>query len=178
MALVLLAMGAEVQAQSNQKLLSILEGRNQHRKFLTLVTNAGLTALLDGPGPFTIFAPTDAAYGNLPTVNGSDDATTYAISNRVAALFGSSDSNSVRREVLYHVASGNLTAAALGGLLKVTMNEGGKVNVTKPGGNLRVNHAGVSQSDIVASNGRIHILDSALVSPALGATMKIGRAHV
>ena len=51
------------------------------------------------------------------------------------------------------------------------MNEGGTVNVTKPGGNLRVNHAGVNQSDIVASNGRIHILDSALVSPALGASL-------
>ena len=127
--------------------------------FGTLVqalTAAGLVDTLKGAGPFTVFAPNDAAFAKLPA-------------GVVAELVKPENKASLSRILQYHVTSGNLTAAAIEALTlpaNVTMLAGGTTTVTKEGTDLKINGAKVVQADVVATNGIIHGID-AVILPAL-----------
>ena len=123
-------------------------------RFTTLVTAvqaAGLEATLRGDGPFTVFAPTDAAFAALPA-------------GTVASLLR--DIPSLSNILLYHVVGAEVYAADVVGLTSATTVQGQPVAITVSGGNVFVNNAQVIITDVQASNGVIHVIDTVILPPA------------
>ncbi|MDY7104625.1 MAG: fasciclin domain-containing protein [Actinomycetota bacterium] len=118
---------------------------------LDLVTQAGLAETLTTGGPFTVFAPTDAAFEELL----ADPAIAEAVS----------DPEVLTRVLLYHVVEGAVTAADLQGVDSVTTLSGQELPVDVA--NLMVGGASIAAADVEASNGVIHVIDGVLV-PELG----------
>jgi uncharacterized surface protein with fasciclin (FAS1) repeats len=108
---------------------------------------AGLTQTLQGKGPFTVFAPTDEAFAKLPP------GTVDALLNDKAKL---------SRILTYHVVSGEVMAKNVKPG-KVATVEGEKINITRGASGVKVNNANVIQTDVVASNGVIHVIDTVLI---------------
>ena len=122
---------------------------------LTALTAADLAAALAGDGPFTVFAPTDAAFQPLV-----DDGTVDALLADIPAL---------TNILLYHVydagAVDAATAISLAGT-SITMMNGAEAALALDGENLTIAGAVISATDIPASNGIIHIIDSVILPPA------------
>ncbi|MCE2658649.1 MAG: fasciclin domain-containing protein [Rubrivivax sp.] len=122
-------------------------------RFKTLakaLTAAGLVDTLKGAGPFTVFAPTDAAFAKLPA--GTLDGLLKDIPKLTALL-------------KYHVLAGKVTAAdvaKLDGKTTKTLN-GETLKVSTQGGVKLNGQVHVAKTDIVASNGLIHVIDSVLM---------------
>ncbi len=119
--------------------------------FVSAVQKAGLTDTLNGAGPYTVFAPTDAAFEALPA--GALDA---LLSNRtlLASVLG------------HHVAEGRFTAANVTGMPTLTMLQGEPVTVTvQVDGGLKIDGALVNRTDIQAGNGVIHVIDAVILPP-------------
>lgn len=114
---------------------------------VTALSKAGLVETLKGPGPFTVFAPTNVAFAKLPA--GTLDAV-LADKAKLTAL------------LQHHVVAKKLTAADLGGMKDVTMLDGKQLAIDSTAG-VKIGAAQVSQADIQASNGVIHIIDTVLV---------------
>ncbi|MBC8087301.1 MAG: fasciclin domain-containing protein [Phycisphaerae bacterium] len=122
------------------------------KTFEKAILEAGLTETLKGPGPFTVFAPTDEAFAKLPP-------------GRLAALL--KDKSALKEVLLYHVVTGRVMAddiAKLNGKSKKTA-EGGDAKIMMMGSGIMVNNANVTKSDILASNGVIHVVDAVMMPP-------------
>ena len=123
--------------------------------FLTLaklLTNAELLDTIKGPGPFTVFAPTDAAFAKVPA------ATLEALA---------ADKAKLTKVLLYHVVPGTLTSKELQSG-EVATAEGSKLRVNVAGSSVTVNDVRVLAPDVMASNGVIHVIDNVLLPPDLG----------
>lgn len=130
-----------------------LAAANESFKTLTAaLTAAGLTETLSGEGPFTVFAPTDAAFAALP-----QDA--------LQELLKPENKQILVKILTYHVVPGKVTSTDLkSGEVKTV--EGGAVNVkVDPAAGVTVNDAKVVQPDIQASNGVIHVIDKVILPP-------------
>lgn len=118
---------------------------------VTAVKAAGLVGTLKGKGPYTVFAPNDAAFAKLPP------GTVESLLKNKAKLAAI---------LKYHVVPGSVKSAALAGKsIKVATVAGLPLNVDGAMG-VRVNDARVIQPDIEASNGVIHVIDTVLIPPA------------
>ena len=121
------------------------------KTLVTAVKAAGLVSTLKSKGPFTVFAPNDAAFAKLPP--GTVDSLLKNKAKLAAIL-------------KYHVVRGRVMAADVAGKsLQVATLEGQKLNVNGTMG-VMVNNAHVVQPDIEASNGVIHVIDTVLLPPA------------
>jgi uncharacterized surface protein with fasciclin (FAS1) repeats len=112
---------------------------------------AGLIDALTGEGPFTVFAPTDEAFAKLPA-------------GTVESLLRPENKEKLKSILLYHVVPGNVTAKQvmkLNGLTVKTL-EGGSIKVSTMHG-VTVDEARVTKTDIQASNGVIHTIDTVLM---------------
>jgi len=145
-----------------QPMKNIVQVAVENGNFKTLVAAvqaAGLAETLSGPGPFTVFAPTDAAFAKLPA-------------GTVEALLA--DKEKLASILTYHVVSGRVVAAditRMNGAMPVTVN-GQKLDIKVRGGNVYVNGAQVTTADVYASNGVIHVIDGVLLpkpAPAMSA---------
>jgi uncharacterized surface protein with fasciclin (FAS1) repeats len=115
-----------------------------------LITEAGLADTLRGPGPYTLFAPTDDAFKALPP------ATLEALGK---------DKNRLKTVMSYHVVPGTLTSADVkNGPVKTV--QGGDVTLYKSGTFLTVEEALVTTADVRATNGVIQVVDKVLIPPA------------
>jgi uncharacterized surface protein with fasciclin (FAS1) repeats len=118
--------------------------------FTTLVTavkRAGLAGTLKGPGPFTVFAPTDAAFAKLPP--GALDALLK-------------DKEALKRVLLHHVVPGKKTAADV--LASATLETAAGLTLrVSAGPPPTVGGAGIAAVDVAASNGVIHVIDTVLL---------------
>lgn len=114
---------------------------------VTAVQAAGLVQTLKGPGPFTVFAPTDAAFAKIP------QATLNGLLNDRAALTA---------VLTYHVVPGRVMAADVRAGQVPTV-QGNSITVTTSNGNVKVDNANVVQTDIVTSNGVIHVIDAVIM---------------
>lgn len=114
---------------------------------LSAVQAAGLVETLSSPGPYTVFAPTNAAFAKVP-----QDQLTALLNNR----------EQLRALLLYHVVPGRVTSAQVSGLSSATTASGGTLNITTSGNTVRINDATVIRADIPASNGIIHVIDTVL----------------
>ena len=119
----------------------------QFKTLVTALQEADLVDTLKGDGPFTVFAPTDAAFAKLPA--GALDALLKDKSQLAAVL-------------TYHVVPGKVMAAQVKpGEVKTV--QGQSLNVSTKGGSVMVDNAKVTKADINASNGVIHVIDTVIL---------------
>jgi uncharacterized surface protein with fasciclin (FAS1) repeats len=116
-----------------------------------LVKRAGLAGTLKQPGPYTVFAPTDAAFAKLPE-------------KRLDALLRSKAK--LKAVLLYHVAAGRLEAADVVERSSVKTLNGKRVRIRVEDSNVFLNRAKVTTPDVMASNGVIHVIDRVLIPRA------------
>jgi uncharacterized surface protein with fasciclin (FAS1) repeats len=117
------------------------------RTLVAAVTAAGLGETLSGPGPFTVFAPTDEAFAKLPA------GTVEGLLKDIPAL---------TKILTYHVVSGKVMAAEAAKLTSATTVQGGDIKIDASHG-VKINDATVVTADIDASNGVIHVIDTVLM---------------
>ena len=133
----------------------IVQTATEAGSFSTLLTAAkaaGLVETLQGAGPFTIFAPTDEAFAALPA--GTLDGLL-------------ADPEALKRILLYHVVAGAVKAADVVGMTSATSLEGSPIAVAVKDGTVYLNEtAKVTATDVVASNGVIHVIDHVLLPPS------------
>ncbi len=109
---------------------------------------AGLTGTMAEGGPFTVFAPTDEAFADLPA-------------GVVEALLG--DTSLLTSVLTYHVVAGEIASSQIVGSASVETLNGAAVEVSLESGSVFVNHSRVTVADIVAENGIIHVIDRVLI---------------
>ena len=115
------------------------------------LTAAGLVETLKGPGPFTVFAPTDAAFAALPA-------------GTVEDLLKPENKDKLVALLTYHVVSGKVMSTDLTEGMKAKTVNGAEVTITLDGGP-KVNGTVISGPDVAASNGVIHVIDAVLMPP-------------
>jgi uncharacterized surface protein with fasciclin (FAS1) repeats len=125
----------------------------QFKTLAAALAGAGLVSILKGPGPFTVFAPTDAAFAKLPAGT-VDDLLKPENKARLAAI------------LTYHVVPGRVMAADLVRLEEARTVNGEMVDVKVDGGSVMINDAKVTAADVTASNGVIHVIDTVMLPPA------------
>ena len=144
---VLLPPEPEAQAAT---IVDIAVGDDRFQTLVAALQAAGLVETLQGEGPFTVFAPTDDAFAKLP------EGTVAALLKDIPALTDI---------LLYHVVSGNVVAADVVKLDMATTVQGSAVTISVDGDTVRINDAQVIITDIEASNGTIHVIDTVLLPP-------------
>jgi uncharacterized surface protein with fasciclin (FAS1) repeats len=120
----------------------------QFKTLALLLQEAGLAATLEGKGPFTVFAPTDAAFAKVPK------ATLASLAKNKAKL---------RAVLLYHVVKGKVTAAQAMKLHAAKTVEGQSLPIRVSGGKVIVGGATVIKANVIASNGVIHVINKVLI---------------
>ncbi len=154
-AVVLAAAPIAVQAQGQMApAKDIVETAVTAGSFKTLAAAlqaAGLVETLKGKGPFTVFAPTDEAFAKLPKAD-------------LDALL--KDKKALTAVLTYHVVAGKVMAADVLKIKEAKTVNGASVKVMVRGGNtVMIDNAHVVKTDIVASNGVIHVIDSVMMPP-------------
>ncbi|TSA78950.1 fasciclin domain-containing protein [Deinococcus detaillensis] len=115
---------------------------------LAAVQAAGLTQTLSTGGPFTVFAPTNAAFAKVPA-------------DQLKALLN--DPAKLKAVLLYHVVPGRVMASQVVKITSAPTAEGSSLKIMVNGGTVMVNDATVTKTDIMASNGVIHVIDTVLL---------------
>jgi uncharacterized surface protein with fasciclin (FAS1) repeats len=116
------------------------------------LTAADLVATLKGPGPFTVFAPTDEAFAKLPPAT---------LNN----LLKPENKAMLRRVLTYHVVPGKVMAADVVKISSAKAVSGDTLSITVNGSTVMVDKARVVKTDIAATNGVIHVIDTVLLPP-------------
>jgi uncharacterized surface protein with fasciclin (FAS1) repeats len=149
MASVAVAVPAGAGAKSNT-IVDVAAGNPQFSTLVSLVKKAGLAGALSGTTKLTVFAPTNAAFAKLPK----------STLKKVAG-----DKKLLTSILTYHVVKGAVPASkvvTLNGKSVKTLN-GQSVKITVRGGNVYVNRSKVVKTDVKASNGIIHVIDTVLI---------------
>jgi len=147
---VVLLLAANVNAQSSIVATAVA---NNFTILAEALTKANLITTLNGAGPFTVFAPTDAAFS----------AALAALGITKAQLLNRSDLAAI---LTYHVVSGNVMAANLSNGMQATSLQGSALTISINGSTVKVNTATVTSADVKCTNGVIHIIDQVLLPPA------------
>jgi uncharacterized surface protein with fasciclin (FAS1) repeats len=135
-------------ASSEPNLVQTAVDAGQFTTLVSLVKQAGLANTLSGPGPYTVLAPTDAAFAKVPK------ATLTALSKDPAKL---------KAVLLNHVVKGDVTADKVITLKSATTLQGSSLPVRVSGKTVYIGGAKVTKADVTASNGVIHAIDQVLV---------------
>ncbi len=114
---------------------------------------AGLVDTLKGAGPFTVFAPTDAAFAKLPA-------------GTVESLLEPKNKAQLQRLLSYHVVAGKVGSTAVAKMTTAKAVSGDAIKISAKGGQVMVNNATVVTADVAASNGVIHVIDTVIMPPA------------
>jgi uncharacterized surface protein with fasciclin (FAS1) repeats len=114
---------------------------------------ADLVETLKGPGPFTVFAPTDEAFAKLPPAT-------------LADLLKPENKARLTRILTYHVVPGKVTAADVVKLKTAKAVSGDTIDIAVAGRTVKVEQAQVTKTDITASNGVIHVIDAVILPDA------------
>jgi uncharacterized surface protein with fasciclin (FAS1) repeats len=123
---------------------------NEHTTLVAAVKAADLATTLKGTGPFTVFAPTNAAFEALPA-------------GTVDNLLKPENKQKLTTVLTYHVVPGSLRAADLTDGQELTTVQGEKLKVTKQNGQVTVGGAAVTTADVVSSNGVTHVVSKVLL---------------
>ena len=120
------------------------------KTLVAAVQAAGLVDTLKGAGPFTVFAPTDEAFAKLPAGT-VDDLLKPENKDKLVAI------------LTYHVVPGKVMAADVVKVKEAKTVQGGAIKVNAMGGKVMVDAANVVKTDITATNGVIHVIDTVLM---------------
>jgi uncharacterized surface protein with fasciclin (FAS1) repeats len=144
---------APMTATSSSTIVDVASGNKSFTTLVTAIKAAGLVETLSGKGPFTVFAPTDAAFKTLPV-------------GTLEMLLKPENKAKLVKVLTYHVVPGMVMAKDVKpGTVKTV--EGATFAVKVAGGKVLVNGAKVTKTDIPASNGVIHVIDQVLLPPNL-----------
>jgi uncharacterized surface protein with fasciclin (FAS1) repeats len=152
-ALALSVAGAPATARpSDEKnIVQTAQAAGNFKTLTKLVVKAGLAGTLSSSGPYTVFAPTDAAFKKVPK------STLNSLAKNRAKL---------RAVLLYHVVAGRVPSSQVVMLRSAKTLNGKSVRIHTAGGKVFVNNAKVTKTDINASNGVIHVVNRVLIPPA------------
>jgi uncharacterized surface protein with fasciclin (FAS1) repeats len=151
-ALLVLGSGASQANAAGSTITDIAVKDGRFKTLVAALTATGLDKVVAGTGPFTVFAPTDAAFAKLPK-------------GTVEALL--KDLPTLTSILTYHVVAGAVPAATVVKLQGANTVNGAPVNISIVGGKVILNGAAtVIITDIKASNGIIHVIDTVLIPPA------------
>jgi uncharacterized surface protein with fasciclin (FAS1) repeats len=142
--------GAETMAMPTKNIVETAVAAGQFTTLVTALKAAGLTSTLEGKGPFTVFAPTDAAFAKLPA-------------GTVQTLLEPANKKKLTAILTYHVVAGDLRAADVVKLTSAKTVNGQSVTITVNGNVVKIDDATVIKTDIAASNGVIHVIDTVLM---------------
>lgn len=135
-------------------IVATAQGAGSFNTLVAAVQAAGLVDTLNGPGPFTVFAPTDAAFAALPA-------------GTLDNLLLPENREQLRAILTYHVVAGDVRAAQVSTMSSAPTVNGAPIAVAVEGGSVRLNGAAtVTQADIACSNGVIHVIDQVILPPA------------
>ena len=127
-------------------------GAGQFKTLATALNSAGLVATLKGAGPFTVFAPTDAAFAKLPA-------------GTLETLLKPENKDQLTAIITYHVVPGKVMAADAAKVKDAKTVNGRPLSISVQGETVMVNDAKVTSADIAASNGVIHVVDTVILPP-------------
>jgi uncharacterized surface protein with fasciclin (FAS1) repeats len=147
-AAVALIAAAPASARQNQDIVETATAAGQFTTLTKLVKRAGLVIVLKQPGPYTVFAPTDAAFAKVPK------GKLKALTRNKAKL---------KSVLLYHVVAKKLPAAKVVKRTGAKTLNGKRVRFRVRGGDVFVNRAKVTTADVTASNGVIHVINRVLL---------------
>ena len=152
-ALALSVAGAPATARPSEdkNIVQTAQAAGNFKTLTKLVTKAGLAATLSQPGPYTVFAPTDAAFKKVPK------STLKSLAKNKAKL---------RAVLLYHVVAGKVPSSEVVMMKSVKTVNGKSVRIRTSNGSVYVNNARVTKPDVNASNGVIHVINRVLIPPA------------
>jgi uncharacterized surface protein with fasciclin (FAS1) repeats len=134
--------------QEQRNIVQTAAASGQFDTLAMLLSKAGLVKTLQQKGPYTVFAPTDAAFAKVPK------ATLNTLLASKAKL---------RAVLLYHVVAGKVTAAQVTQLSSAETASGERVRIRVSGSNVFVNRSKVTKADVMASNGVIHAINQVLI---------------
>lgn len=135
---------------SEPDIVDIAAGNENFSTLVAAVSSAGLVDTLKSDGPFTVFAPNNAAFANLPA-------------GTVESLLKPENLESLQNILTYHVVAGQVMAADVVNLKRATTVNGKDVHIRVKDGTVYVNKSKVIATDIVGSNGVIHVIDNVLL---------------
>ena len=138
-------------APTKMDIVDTAMGNGNFGTLVTALTAAGLVETLRGTGPFTVFAPNDAAFAKI------DPTALTALIADVPALTD---------VLLFHVVSGEYMAVDVMGMTMLTSMEGSDLDITVTGSTVQIENATITSTDIECSNGVIHIIDTVMFPPA------------
>ena len=136
-------------ASSEKTIVGVAASAGQFNTLVAAVKAAGLVDTLNGKGPFTVFAPTDEAFAKLPA-------------GTVESLLKPENKEKLVGILTYHVVPGKVMAADVKTMKAKTVN-GQKLAIKVADGKVTVDNATVIKTDIAASNGVIHVIDSVVL---------------
>ncbi len=138
-----------VDASAPKDIVSVAVGAGKFNTLVAAVKAAGLVETLQGKGPFTVFAPTDEAFAKLPA-------------GTVESLLKPENKAKLAAILTYHVVAGKVMAADVKTMKAKTVN-GQELSITVDDGKVMVDSAKVIKTDVAASNGVIHVIDSVVL---------------
>lgn len=145
---------ASVQDDVSMKdVVKIAVGSKDHSTLVTALKQAELVDVLANPGPFTVFAPTNAAFDKLPA-------------GTVDGLMKADKKADLQNILQYHVTTSSLKADFFKDGMTIGMVNGDKVTVSIKDGKVWLNNSAMIVASVQASNGMVHIIDGVLLPPA------------
>lgn len=135
-------------SQAEKNIVDTAVAAGSFKTLTSLLAKAGLVGTLEGKGRYTVFAPTDAAFADVPKATLANLA---------------KDKAKLRSVLLYHVAKGKRTADKVVKRRSIKTLNGDRVRVRVRGQNVSVGGARVTTPDVLASNGVIHVIDKVLI---------------
>jgi len=137
-------------ARAGADIVDTAVAAGQFKTLAAALQAAGLVETLKGAGPFTVFAPTDAAFAALPE-------------GTVESLLKPENREKLTAILTYHVVPGHYAAADVSGMSTATTVNGEAVDIRAAGSGVTVDGARVVKADVAASNGVIHVIDKVLM---------------
>ncbi len=140
----------EAKAKAPADIVDTAVAAGSFNTLATALKAAGLVETLKGPGPFTVFAPTDEAFAKLPA-------------GTLESLLKPENKAKLAGILTYHVVSGKVMAADVVKLTSAKTVNGQSVKIAVDGGKVKVDGANVVKTDVAASNGVIHVIDAVIL---------------
>ena len=147
------ALAAGTAAAQEADIVDTAVSAGQFQTLAAAIDAAGLIETLKGDGPFTVFAPTDEAFAKLPA-------------GTVESLLEPANREQLTAILTYHVVPGSLPAAEVVKYDAAKTVNGAQLDIDASGAGVKVNDANVTATDIMATNGVIHVIDAVVMPPA------------
>lgn len=149
-AAVLAVSASGARAQTNKDIVDTAVAAGSFKTLAKALKAADLVETLKGEGPFTVFAPTDEAFAKLPQATLND-------------LLKPENKSKLQRILTYHVVAGRVTSADVAKLKSAKAVSGDTIDIKVNGRTVMVDDARVVKTDVAASNGVIHVIDSVIL---------------